>query len=289
MKILVLGKTGQLGSELVAQAPGRGFEVAGLGSDEIDVTTPASCEAALDATRPELVINTTAYHVVPDCDRFPGRALAVNAAAVQVLAQLCHGRGIGFATYSTDYVFDGLKGQPYLEDDRANPLQTYGVSKYAGEMLSLLFHPRGLVIRSCGVYGGSAGSRSRKGNFVLSILAASETKAEIEVSHEQIVNPTYAGDLAKATFDLVARKPEGGIYHLAADGYCSWAEFAAAIVSAAGRPARILPVDHGGRSGSLRRPLFSALGNEKARDLGVVLPHWRDGLQRYLTGLFTSR
>jgi dTDP-4-dehydrorhamnose reductase len=288
VRLLILGKAGQLGSELMAQAPGLGFEVAGLGSDELDVTDRTRSEAAIAAHAPQVVVNTTAFHVVPDCDRFPERAFGVNAAAVKNLAQLAHGRGAGFVTFSTDYVFDGRKGVPYTEDDRPNPLQTYGVSKYAGELLGTLFHPGSLVIRTCGAYGGPTGSRSKGGNFVLSILRQSETRDEIDVSSEQIVNPTYSADLAAATLALLRHAPAPGIYHLAAEGHCSWAEFAAAIVEFSGRPTRIVPVDHGGRSGAMQRPRFSALGNAKARALGVSLPHWKDGLRRYLARLAIS-
>ena len=284
MKLVVLGATGQLGAELVAQARRQGLEVVGRGSD-LDVTDRAAVEAALDSARPELVINTTAYHVVPDCEAHPERAFAVNTAAVKVLAELCGARQIAFATYSTDYVFDGRKGEPYVEDDGPRPLQTYGVSKYAGEQLCALFDPGAVVIRTCGVYGGRTGSRSKKGNFVLTILRDAETRPELEVSGEQVVNPTYAADLAAASLALLRLRPEGGIYHLANEGSCSWAEFASTIVERAGKSMKIIPVDRGGQSGAVRRPRFSALANVRARSLGVVLPHWRDGLERYLSAL----
>lgn len=288
MKLAVLGKSGQLGAELMARAPAMDFEAVGFGSDVLDVTSRESFEATVGVAQPDVVVNTTAFHVVPDCDRLPHRAFAVNAAAVKTMAEICHERGLGLVTYSTDYVFDGRKGQPYLEDDRPNPLQTYGVSKYAGEILSTLFHPGSLVLRTCAVYGGASGSRSKKGNFVLTMLRESESKRELEVSAEQIVSPTYASDLAAATLALIACRPHGGIYHLAADGHCSWAEFATAIMELSGRPMRIIPVDRGGQSGALRRPLFSALANTRAKALGIVLPHWKEGLQRYLSRLEVS-
>jgi dTDP-4-dehydrorhamnose reductase len=285
MKLLVLGKTGQLGAELVERAPALGAAVKGLGREDLDVTDPDAVAAVLDVAGPEVVVNTTAYHVVPDCDRFPDRAFAANATAVKTLAEACQQRGIEFVTFSTDYVFDGLKGAPYFEEDPPNPLQTYGVSKLAGELLSRIIHPDAIVIRTCGVYGGETGSRSKKGNIVLSILRESEAKTELEVSSEQIVNPTYAGDLAAATLGLLAARPAGGMYHLAAEGHCSWAEFAAAIMDLSGRRMRIVPVDHGGRSGTMRRPRFSALANRRARLAGVTLPDWKDGLGRYLQRL----
>lgn len=288
MKLLLLGHTGQLGAELLARGQRRGLEIRGLGHDQIDVTSPASVEAAIGPAVADLVINSTAFHVVPECEHRPEQALAVNAAAVQTLARHCQRLGIGFVTFSTDYVFDGRTHDPYDEEATPHPLQTYGLSKLAGEQLCQLYHADSLVIRTCGVYGGLTGSRAKQGNFVLSILRASESRPEIEVSSEQIVNPTWARDLAEATLELLTRRPAGGIYHLAAEGHCSWAEFAAEILTLAGRRARIVPVDQGGRSGELRRPLFSALANRRARALGVVLPHWKDGLKGYLAEIGRS-
>ena len=289
MKILILGQTGQLGTELLSLGRRRGLKVVGLGHDQIDVTSSTSVEAAIDGAAADVVINTTAFHVVPECEHRPEQALAVNAAAVQILARHCHRLGIGLVTFSTDYVFDGRARDPYDEDAVPGPLQTYGLSKLAGEQLCRLYHPDSLVIRTCGVYGGAAGSRAKQGNFVLSILRASDSKSEIEVSSEQIVNPTWARDLADATLELLARGPAGGIYHLAAEGQCSWAEFAAEILALSGRQARVVPVDQGGRSGDLRRPLFSALANRRARALGVVLPHWKEGLKGYLADIGRTR
>lgn len=285
MKLLILGKTGQLGSELAALAMRQGLEVTALGSADLEVTDRPAVESTLDAVRPQLVVNTTASHVVPECEQQPARAFAVNAAAVKILAEACHARSMDFATYSTDYVFDGRKGSPYREDDAPNPLQTYGVSKYAGEMLAGLFHPGAVIIRTCGVYGGPTGSRSKKGNFILNILRDTQGKAELEVSSEQVVNPTYAEDLAAASLSLLGLRPTGGLYHLASEGSCSWAEFASAAMELTGRRTKIVPVDRGGHSGAARRPLFSALANVRAAALGVTLPHWRAGLERYLSTL----
>ena len=291
MTLLVLGHTGQIGVELVRQGRAQGLEVAGVASADLDVTDPAALDAALDRVRPAWVVNTTAFHVVPECERQPERAFAVNAAAVQRLAEACAARSIGLAHVSTDYVFDGRKGAPYVEDDTPHPLQTYGVSKHAGEQVCALYHPDALILRTCGVYGGLEGSRIKKGNFVLNILRDAETRDVLEVSSEQVVNPTYAADLAAATLALIARRAPGAVYHLAAEGACSWAEFAAAIVEIAGRAMRIVPVDRGGHSGAARRPRFSALANVRAKALGVTLPHWRDGLERYLAwrGAATAR
>jgi dTDP-4-dehydrorhamnose reductase len=285
MKILLLGGSGQLGSELIGHARTLGIEITAPSHTALDVTDPSALLAGIDEAAPEVVINATGDHVVPECDRTPERAFGTNAIAVKNMAEACALRDIEFVTLSTDYVFDGEKGTPYEEDDRPNPLQTYGVSKYAGELLARMAHPRTVVIRTCGLYGGENGSRAKGGNFVLTVLRESEERALLEVSSEQIVNPTYAADLAAATLGLLAVPPSGGIYHLGSTGQCSWAEFAAAIVELADRPMRIVPVDQGARSGTMRRPRFSALANLRGSAAGVTLPHWKDGLGRYLRRL----
>jgi dTDP-4-dehydrorhamnose reductase len=285
MKLLVFGVSGQLGSELIAQAPSLGMEAWGPAHAELDVTDADALVAAIDQAQADVVINATGDHVVPECERIPERAFATNALAVRHMAETCARRGLEFVTFSTDYVFDGEKGSPYAEGDPPNPLQTYGVSKYAGELLARNAHPRSLVLRTCGLSGGETGSHAKGGNFVLTVLRESEQRETLEVSQEQIVNPTYAADAAAATLALLAVRPAGGIHHPAATGHCSWAEFAAAIVELADLPMRIVPVEHGARTGAMRRPRFSALANVRARAAGVTLPDWKDGLKRYLKRL----
>jgi dTDP-4-dehydrorhamnose reductase len=286
MKLLVLGSTGQLGTELMLRGVELGFDMVGLEHSELEVTDGEAFERARASHRPHVVINTTARNAVPRCEVEVKESYALHAASVQTMAAACRKSSVGFVTFSTDYVFDGEKGSPYREEDTPNPLQIYGLSKRAGEEACRRYHPEAVIVRTCGVYGGLTGSRAKKdGNFVLGILRQSKEGKEIEVSSEQIVNPVHAADLADATLRLLNTEPEGGFYHLATEGFCSWAEFAAAIVEIADSPVRIQPVDQGGMTGSLRRPRFSALANIRAKARGVVLPHWRRGLEEYVPWL----
>ncbi|TSC76701.1 MAG: dTDP-4-dehydrorhamnose reductase, partial [Parcubacteria group bacterium Gr01-1014_33] len=170
------------------------------------------------------------------------------------------------------------------ESDVPEPLQWYGISKLLGEMAVRAFYPEGsFIIRTCGVYGGKEGSRSKKGNFVLTILKQAREKESLEVGRDQTVNPTYARDLSRGTLELLGRQEaKPGIYHLANEGECSWYEFAKEILSLRGIEKEVIPVDRGDMDGTMRRPLFSALENTHAKEHGVILPSWQDALRRYI-------
>jgi len=285
MKILLIGNTGQLGFELDKQARELKHGVLSFSHEELDITDFEKVKKEIDSFSPDFVINASAFHNVPLCEEQPDQAFLINASCLKPITQHCFEKGIKFVHYSTDYVFDGIKGKPNREDEKPNPLQMYGISKLAGEYIVLNYSNTGIVIRSSGVYGGEHGSKQKKGNFALNILEQAKKEKIIEVAEEQIVNPTYSVDLAKATIELLKNKNISGIYHLANEGYCSWAEFAEEIIKIKNLPTKIIPVDRGGMAGSLKRPFFSALKNTRAKKLGVTLPLWQDAIKRYLSTL----
>lgn len=285
-KILLIGKTGQLGGEIMKDVNSFNFEIFPFDKEELEVRNESQVKEKLEKIEPDILINTSAYHVVAACEENPLEAMAVNFFAVHNLAKLSKRYSIKFITYSTDYVFDGEKGAPYEENDKPNPLQTYGISKLAGEYAALNSYPEGtFIIRTCGLYGGEKGSPEKKGNFVLNILKEAENKKLIEISSEQIISPTYAADLGKATLRLLNIKARPGIYHLVNEGYCSWYEFAKEIFKLTKVNIETLPVDRSGMSGGVRRPKFSALKNTKAKRLGIELPSWQRGLSSYFNFL----
>ena len=281
MKILLIGKNGQLGSEIYKQSLKRKWQIEAFDKKKLDITDSERIKRKITKINPDVVINASAFHVVPDCETDMDRAFLINAISLKTIAQVCFKKKIKFISYSTDYVFDGLKGSPYVEEDKPNPLQIYGISKTAGEYIALNYTTTSVVIRSSGVYGGQHGSRSKKGNFALNILKEKNRKT-LKVSSEQIVNPTYAVDLAKSSLDLLKKKDTHGIYHLINEGHCSWAEFARKIMKLSGSRTKIIPVDRRGESGGAGRPLFSALKNTRAAELGIKLPSWEDAIKRYL-------
>ncbi len=281
MKILLIGKTGQLGGDILRNNVGH--ELVALDRAELDIRDRAAIGSALERHRPAMVVNTAAFHDVPRCESEPETAFRVNCVAVRDLAAACARLGIRLVTFSSDYVFGGEKNAGYAEDDPPAPLQTYGITRLAGEYAARSAAPDlAVIIRTCGLYGRS-GARSKGGNFVDKRLADAETQTVVEMGCDQIVSPTSTDDLSKAVLQLIVHPGLApGIYHLVNEGACSWYEFTKAIYAMSGLTVAVKPVDRQGRSGDMRRPLYSALTNRKARALGIVLPPWQDALKRYV-------
>jgi dTDP-4-dehydrorhamnose reductase len=283
MRLLIIGKTGQVGSELLRCIAGEA-EVHAPDRAVLDIEQPDQTRAVLEEFQPDIVINTAAFHDLARCETESGRAFAVNVTAAADLAAACRVVGSRLVAFSTDYVFSGDKGTPYIEEDDTGPLQVYGKSRLAGERAVLAAHPTGAyVIRTCGVYGVS-GARSRGGNFVDKRIAEARATQQIAIACEQVVSPTSAEDLAVALWSLLTRtQAPPGVYHLVNEGACSWYEFAHKAIELAGLPVTVKPTDRQGWDGTgFRRPLVSALSNCKAKALDVVLPSWQDALQRYV-------
>ena len=281
MRILLIGATGQLGGDLLRNNPGH--EIVAPDRGRLDLARAGEAARAVSEIRPDLVINCAAFHNVPKCEEEPAQAFLVNCVAVRDLAAACAAHGARLVTFSSDYVFGGPRSEPWREDDRPAPLQVYGITRLAGEYAALAAAPgHAVVIRTCGLYGRS-GARSKGGNFVDGRVADAHTGKRIEMACEQIVAPTSTDDLSRTVFALVAHAGlRPGLYHLVNEGACSWYEFTREIVRLVGGRSEVVPADRGGKSGAMRRPLYSVLANTKARALGVTLRPWREALADYL-------
>jgi len=281
MKIILIGKTGQLGSDLLKNntkhniyAPDR---------NELDLSNSIAISKIIKKVKPEVVINTAAFHNVWLCEKEYDKAFRINCIAVRDLALACKEIGSLFITFSSDYVFNGNKSSPYFEGDSPSPLQIYGITRAAGEFIAMSIAPENaIVIRTSGLYGISGGN-SKGGNFVDKRINDVKTNKRIEISCEQIVSPTYTEDLSLAILKLIeSQKLERGIYHLVNEGVCSWHDFAKAIYELMGLRVELIPVNRNGMDNGMRRPIYSALLNTKAKQMGIVLPHWEDAIKRYL-------
>ncbi len=289
MKILLIGGTGQLGGDL--QRNNTKHDIHAPGRDQLDLARPDDIGAAIKRYQPKVIVNCGAFHNVPLCEVQPEQAFLINSVAVRNLAAAADEAGAWFVTFSSDYVFGGEdKRTPYLEYDRPAPLQMYGITRLAGEHAALAVSPgRSVVIRTCGLYGG-AGSRAKGGNFVDGRVADARTGRRIEMACEQTVAPTSTDDLSRAVLALIEHPQlAAGIYHLVNTGECSWYELTCAIVETLGLKTEVVPVDRGGRTGNMRRPLYSVLANTKARVLGITMRPWRNALEAYLQARYPGK
>ena len=281
MKILLIGKNGQLGGDILKNNPGH--KIYAPDRKVLDITSSHSVNMAINNYQPDVVINTAAFHNVPGCETNSEEAFKVNCLAVRDLAMTCKKTSSLFVTFSSDYVFSGKKKSPYIEKDRPQPLQIYGISRVAGEYAAMSIYPeKSIIIRTCGLYGIS-GARSKGGNFVDNRIHDAEKTDSLEISCEQTISPTCTDDLSRAVLQLIEHpRLKNGIYHLVNDGTCTWFEFTETIYKIMKIDIKLIPVDRRGMSGEMRRPLYSALANTRAGEMGIVLPHWRDALERYL-------
>jgi dTDP-4-dehydrorhamnose reductase len=276
-RVLLVGGSGQIGREIAAALGG----VATAPSHaELDLEQHAAVEAAVAAVRPTLVVNAAAYHHVDRCEEHPERAFAVNALAVDHLAGACARHGAAFATFSTDYVFDGAAREPYREGDQANPLSAYGASKLAGEHLVRRHGERHIIVRTSGVYG-RVPSSSKGYTFIDRVLQQAEAGEPVRVVADVTFSPSYAPHVAAAFLEL-ARRGAFGTYHVTNAGATTWHGFAAAAFAARGLPPPD-PVPQSTFPTIARRPMYSALAHEALAKAGLPpMPPWKDALHEYL-------
>jgi dTDP-4-dehydrorhamnose reductase len=287
MKVMLIGAGGQLGGDLRRMLPAE--NCVSLTHADVEITDPASVRRAFEGHRPDVVINTAAFHRVDDCETQAERAFQTNAIAVRALAQACHESGAVLVHFSTDYVFDGAQSEPYVETDRPAPLSVYAASKLAGEYLAAATHSRHFVIRTCGLFGlGGSRSKGGGGNFVEMMLRAAAQGKRLRVVSDQVVTPTATADLARKVIDLLQTESYG-LYHITAQGSCSWYEFARTIFELEGVQADLHAVTAQEFSAPARRPAYSVLRNRRLELLGIDdLPAWQDGLKRYLADRRTA-
>jgi dTDP-4-dehydrorhamnose reductase len=262
-RVLITGAGGQLGVALAAAFADD--EVVALTREQWDVRHPAPRLAEL----PDLVLHAAAWTNVDGAEDDPQSAAEVNVGGTAHAARL----GVPLVAYSTDYVFDGRKGRPYVESDSPNPLSAYGRTKLHGEAAAGL---GAWIVRSSWLFGPTGH------NFVRTMLRLGAERDEVAVVDDQRGCPTYVGHLAEATRRLVDAGSPTGIWHLAAAGDCTWADLAEAIFEQAGldcRVRRITTAEFGARAA---RPSVSILRSERG---APELPHWREGLAACLAAL----
>lgn len=288
--ILVAGRTGQLARALLALSNERKLPLLALGRPEFDISDPRAVDRAITDQLPRAIINAAAYTLVDRAESEPDLAFKINRDGAAHLARAAARLQIPFIHVSTDYVFDGSKPKPYLEDDRPSPLGVYGQSKRDGEVAVVDSYPAAFVVRTSWVYSAYGQ------NFVKTMLRLAESRDRVRVVDDQYGAPTSARDLAGAILAMVeqiegnSKEIRGGIYHLAATGETTWCGFAAAIFSGwanRGKPVPTLEaITTAGYPTPARRPVNSRLDCSKvARVFGIRLQPWHQALENCLDEL----
>jgi len=287
-RYVVIGATGQLGSDLVRTFDRPG-ELTPLSTRDVDILDPAATRSTLEALRPTCVLNTAAYNLVDRAEEDGRSAFALNAEAVGSLADVCQSIGARLVHFSTDYVFDGAKRTPYLETDPPRPLSVYGESKLAGERLALERCERAVVFRVCGLFGLAGFLGKGKGNFVETMLRFGREGRPLRVVSDQVLCPSYTLDLARKVW-AVLPKATHPVYHLTNAGQTSWYDFARRSLELAGVAADLTPVtatEYGARA---RRPAYSVLAHANLAALGEDdLRPWDQALVAYVAERSSSR
>ena len=273
MKLLVTGAAGMLGRDVMLAAGNAGHDVVGFGRTELDVTAPAALAKKLDLERPDVVINCAAWTDVDGAEASEQAAFAVNGTGAGNVAAAAAAVGASVVYVSSDYVFDGAKGAPYVESDQPAPLSAYGRTKLAGEEATVAANKRHFVVRSAWLFGIGGG------NFAETMLRLAATQNEVLVVRDQVGSPTYTWHLAYGIVRLIEGL-EFGIHHMAAAGQCSWYDFAREIFEQAKVECKVLSITTEEFGRPAPRPPFSALTSQ--REHAIRLPSWQDGLAGYL-------
>lgn len=279
MRVVVIGAGGQLGTDL--QRSLSGWDLAAFNHSDLDIGNFERTRELISQAKPKAVVNAAAFNRVDDCEDRPDMAFSANVFGPRHLAQVCADLNCALMHISTDYVFGGEKRTPYTEDDAPNPLSVYGVSKLAGEYFVRHLCPKHFIVRTSGLYG-VAGSRSKGGNFVETMIRLAKEGKPIRVVDDQVLTPTYTKDLAEKLKELLQTE-KYGLYHITNRGQCSWYEFAGKIFELLSMEPDFAPTTTAQLKLKARRPAYSVVAHAHLKRIGLEdLRDWREALALYL-------
>ncbi len=284
MKYLITGASGQLGSEWVRYFSDQQISFSGFNSSQLDITDREAVRRTFQREKPDVAINCAAYTKVDQAEKDPEKAFLVNETGVQNLVEACSEFGSFLIQYSTDYVFPGKKNDRekypsgYPEDAVADPINTYGKSKRAGEIIIENSTIDWLIIRVswlCGAEGS---------NFVKTMLRLAQDREKIDVVADQTGSPTFVPDVVEKSFELIQKK-KTGIYHISSKGEISWADFAEKIFKVTGISVEVNRIPSSQFPVLAKRPSYSLLSTKKIEKAGLQPIDWENGLTKLLQKL----
>ncbi len=281
MKIAVIGANGQLGSDICIALKNTD-DVVELIIDDIDISDKKSVEKAFNNSDVDMIINTAAFHNVEKCEDEPETAFKVNGIGSLNLAEISNKLDIPVLHISTDYVFDGEKMAPYIETDLPIPLNVYGNTKLSGEYFVSTIAKKYYVLRVSGIYGVNP-CMAKGYNFVDLMIKLSKERDEVRVVDDEFLTPTYTGEIANQIAKIVHSDLKYGLYHLTAEGSCSWYEFAKEIFGLTKSNVKLNKAEPGEFAIKINRPKYSVLENKGLKDQNLnIMSHWKEGLAEYI-------
>jgi dTDP-4-dehydrorhamnose reductase len=290
MKIVILGAGGRLGAALLREYRDK-FDVVGFNHTQLNLSDLGAVREKLRNTSFDILINAAGFTKVDLCETQPDRAFLINAKAPRVVAEICDEKNARLIHFSTDYVFDGAKCEPYTEEDQASPISVYGESKLAGENNVLAAKSQNLVVRVSWVFGPDRPS------FIDAMVQQAQENDEVDAVADKFSTPTYTLDIATMLPRVFNGNVSGGILHFANAGQCSWREYAQWAVDCcreAGLPLKAKTI--GERklrdmtNWIARRPVYSVLSTAKYTNLTGISPRtWREAVSDYITHFYSKK
>ncbi|MCG9879250.1 MAG: dTDP-4-dehydrorhamnose reductase [Bacteroidia bacterium] len=285
LKVMISGANGQLGSDIISTFLAQKQLIFSYTHADAGIEESAKWETWISEYKPDVFINTAAFHQVDLCEADPEKAMLINCISPAQIASICFKHKVRFVNISTDYVFDGNKNEPYLESDQTKPLNVYGLSKQKGEEAILANNADAIIVRVSAIYGVNP-CRAKNGlNFVQLMLKKARENADLKVVSNEIVSPTSTQSIADKLVELLETTVKG-IVHISSVGQCSWYEFAQAIFELSGTPAKLSEANSSDFPAKTPRPAYSVLANQKLKELHLKpMPHWKESLKVYLSKL----
>jgi dTDP-4-dehydrorhamnose reductase len=278
MKIAIIGSTGQLGTDLMKVLQDE-HDVIGFTHESLEVSDYDSC-LKLKEHHPDVIVNTAAFHKTDQCEDELVRTFSVNAIGARNVTMISKELGAATVFISTDYVFDGNKKEPYAEDDPTNPINSYGISKLAGELYTKQ-NPKHYIARAASLFG-KAGASGKGGNFVETMITKAKNNEAINVVNDMWMSPTYTKDAAEIIKRILESELPFGVYHTSNQGFCTWFQFSEEIFRMAGLSPVLRPVETGRLNTKAKRPRFSALKSAKLQEYDITVRGWKEALRDYL-------
>ena len=275
--VVVTGAAGRLGSQMAIDLSLGGYRVTRLRRSDLDISSALAVNTTMDALRPDVIVNCSAYNAVDAAESNADHAFAANAHGPAALAAAAARVDAVLVHYSTDFVFDGAAAEPYEEDSATNPLNVYGASKLAGEQ-EVGAIPRHYILRVESLFGGRAVGQRATVDFIADNLYAGES---VRAIIDRTVSPSEVGDVVRTTTGLIEGNAPFGTYHCVASGSTTWYELAREIAQYRGR-GRVIPVEADEFPTVAPRPRYCALSNSKLLGQGIMMPTWRTALRRHL-------